>query len=143
VTHVHSGNEAMSDEVPGVLKTREQSVDVTTAAVHAVNLGLDSYLDTRLAMVLYRAVYASEGQASAAGLTSVLLDTLSRNPHNIEAWQTIVANIETGVITDDATIKRAHAMLRPWVAEYVAHARESQRTLTFSTTAFECLKGAC
>ena len=108
----------MTDEVSGIVKTREQGVEVSIHVPKALNTGMDAYIDTRLALILYRAVYASEGQSQVYNLMNVLLDALSKNPHNIEAWDLIIANIVSGVSQDDDIVTKAWELLRPWVADY-------------------------
>ena len=53
-----------------------------------MNLGLDSYIDVRLAMLLFRNVYTNEGFAYVNHLTSILLSALEK--YNIEAWDLIL-----------------------------------------------------
>ena len=118
VTSQHVGNEMMTDEVSGVVKTREQGVEVSVHVTKALNIGMDSYIDTRLALILYRAVYMSEGSSQAYNLMNVLLSALENNPHNIEAWDLIIANIGTGVSQEDDIITKAYSLLRPWMSDY-------------------------
>jgi hypothetical protein len=118
VTSQHVGNEMMTDEVSGIVKTREQGVEVSIHVPKALNTGMDAYIDTRLALILYRAVYAAEGSSQVYNLMNVLLSTLEQNPHNIEAWDLIVANIQSGVTQEDDVITKAYSLLRPWIGDY-------------------------
>ena len=104
-----------TDEVPGIVKTAGQGIELTLSLVNAINLGLDSYLDTRLAMVLYRAVYVGTGGSQVVALTSLLLSALEKNPHNVEAWNLIIANVAMGVLTDVPLIEKAYQMLKAQV----------------------------
>ena len=119
VTTLHSGNEMMTDDVPGVTKViRDIPVDHTASLAHAMNAGLDKYLDTRLALILYRAVYPVEGYPSLYNLMSILIDTLEKSPHNMEAWGVIMAQINLGALHDHALIMKALRIMRGLVAEY-------------------------
>ena len=51
VSTAHAGNEAATDEVPGIQKTVDEGIHYTIALSNAVNAGLDSFIDTRLALV--------------------------------------------------------------------------------------------
>ena len=85
-------------------------VDYAEAVAQAMNVGLDSYLDVRLAMLLFRNVYTNEGFAYINHVASILLSALEGNPHNIEAWDLLFAHISLTTITDDRLIERLDLM---------------------------------
>ena len=86
-------NSLPTDDVPGTVKNMHSQVDYAESVPHAMNLGLDSYLDVRLALLLFRNVYINEGFAYLNHCASILLSALEVNPHNIEAWDLIFVHI--------------------------------------------------
>jgi hypothetical protein len=110
-------------------------VDYAEALPHAMNLGLDSYIDVRLAMLLFRNVYTNEGFAYVNHLTSILLSALEKNPHNIEAWDLIFVHIRLTTITDDTLIAKAFRLFRPHANLYL---KTYEKFLTAIATIYKC-----
>ena len=81
-------NPVQTDDISGPIKTRETSIDHAASIPLAMNVGLDSYLDVRLAMHLFRSVYYNEGNSILPRVTNILLSALETNPHVPEAWET-------------------------------------------------------
>ena len=111
-TTYSQGTQDLTDEVPGTGKRRSGPIDYVLAQPNQANAGLDSYLDVRLAMILFRSVYNSEGATYLPKLASLLLDALEKNPHHMEAWDLLITHIKAGSIADDALIARTHNVLR-------------------------------
>jgi hypothetical protein len=63
-----AGWEMLTDEVPGLVKTRTVNIDHVQALEHGMNHGLDSWIDVRLAMLLFHTVYRTEGASMHARL---------------------------------------------------------------------------
>ena len=82
-----------TDDVPGVEKNRRSNVDHMTGAALAMNDGLDSYVDVRLAMLAFRNVYANQGHSELAHVAALLLSALELNPHLNEAWELLFTHI--------------------------------------------------
>ena len=74
----------------------------------ASNAGLDSHVDTRLAMILYRMVNPSEGLSQE--LFALVLDTLRKNPHNMEAWDMLLAQVDSGAIADPIFLRSMYSV---------------------------------
>ena len=110
-------------------------VDYAEAVAQAMNVGLDSYLDVRLAMLLFRNVYTNEGFAYINHVASILLSALEGNPHNIEAWDLLFAHISLTTITDDRLIERAFEIFKPHASLYV---KTYEKYLTAIATVYKC-----
>ena len=117
-TTYSQGTQDLTDEVPGTGKRRSGPIDYVLAQPNQANAGLDSYLDVRLAMILFRSVYNSEGATYLPKLASLLLDALEKNPHHMEAWDLLITHIKAGSIADDALIARTHNVLRAHSGSY-------------------------
>ena len=128
-------NSIPTDDVPGAVKNMFSQVDYAEALPHAMNLGLDSYIDVRLAMLLFRNVYTNEGFAYVNHLTSILLSALEKNPHNIEAWDLIFVHIRLTTITDDTLIAKAFRLFRPHANLYL---KTYEKFLTAIATIYKC-----
>ena len=71
--------------------------------------------------LLFRNVYAIEDASIIGQVTRLLLQTLERNPHQIEAWELLLAHIHAGSLLADearhpfsshALKKVSHELLR-------------------------------
>ena len=49
---------------------------------------------------------------------AILLSALESNPHNIEAWETLINHIDVASITNQTLIKRVYAVFRPHAMYY-------------------------
>jgi len=128
-------DELSTDDIPGAVKNREVPVDYLEAVAHAMNVGLDSWLDVRLALLLYNAVYTAEGDALLPPLVNLLLDTLQVNPHYMEAWDVIFTHISLTTISSDAIIARAFNIFRPVAGLYT---KTFEKLLMSLATQYDC-----
>ena len=131
--------EASTDDVAGAVKTRQTSVDYLEANAHAMNVGLDSYLDVRLAMLLFRSIYLSNGTAVLDTAAELLLSALGVNPHVVEAWDLLATHISLTTITSDALIAKAQNIFKPVAALYP---KTYEGLLAAVATAYECEEAA-
>jgi len=88
------------------------------ALAHAMNVGLDSYLDTRLALLLYRNVYSNKGGVELERLASLLLSALAANPHNVEAWDVLFAHFRATTLTSKVLLNEAYRVFKPVASLY-------------------------
>ena len=143
-----SHNILPTDDVPGSAKTRDSQVDYMESIVHGMNSGLDSYLDVRLAILLFRNVYTNEGKKYIHKVAALLLSALEKNPHNIEGWELLFTHIGLTTITDEDIIQKTfwhksnRGALRCKILTFVREIRQfwSYFTLFFN---FESLKKFC
>ena len=115
---VNQGYDLHSFDTAGSNKKHRVPIDWYEALAHGMNIGVDSWSDTRLAMQLYRQVYTSEGHEHAPALARLLLDALEVNPHIMEAWDFVFAHIGLGVLTDTDIFSRTFTIFRPFGALY-------------------------
>ena len=83
-----------------------------------MNVGLDSYLDTRLALLLYRNVYSNKGGVELERLASLLLSALAANPHNVEAWDVLFAHFRATTLTSKVLLNEAYRVFKPVASLY-------------------------
>ena len=73
-----------------------------------MNEGLDSYLDVRLAMQLFRIFYYNMGGLNTQErVIMLLLSTLEKNPHVPEAWDLIFTHYQMTSITNTTIAEKA------------------------------------
>ena len=113
-----SSNGVPTDNLGGSNKLKDGSVDYMAAIPNGVNVGLDSYVDVRLAMLLFRTVYSNEGSRSLQKVASLLLSALKKNPHNIEAWELLITHFKLRTIRDAGMMREAYDVFKPYAKEY-------------------------
>jgi hypothetical protein len=73
-----------------------------------MNEGLDSYLEVRLAMQLFRTFYYNMGGLNTQErVIMLLLSTLEKNPHVPEAWDLIFTHYQMTSITNTTILEKA------------------------------------
>ena len=113
-----SENALPTDDVAGVGKLKPGAVDYMVALPRAMSIGLDSYTDVRLAMLLFRNVYSNGGDQYLNVVARVLLSALEKNPHNIEAFELLFAHFSLGTLTDPALMDKAYRIFEPYKQDY-------------------------
>ena len=88
------------------------------AMSEGMNAGLDAYVDVRLAMLLFRNVYAIEGASIITKVAKLLLETLAANPHQIEAWELLFTHVKIGSVVGDEILPDVYRILRPHASHY-------------------------
>jgi len=134
-TTVLAGDELSTDDIAGVAKTRTVSVDYLQAIANGMNEGLSSWVDVRLAMLLFRVVYAAEGLPLLDKLAALLLSALSANVHYIEAWDLLFTHFSLTILSNDTLIARAHSIFRPVAPTYP---KTFEKLLIGLATVYEC-----
>ena len=124
-----------TDDVPGIKKNRAVSVDHGRSTAIGINHGLDSNIDTRLAMLLFHNVYQEEGSHVIENVSRLLISALRNNPHNIEAWDLLISHITLGSLTNVGIIRDAYEVFRP-VAKY--YTRTFGALIEAMAMAFDC-----
>ncbi|CAL6297728.1 unnamed protein product [Bathycoccus prasinos] len=86
----------------------ETSLDYISSIPRAMNEGLDSYLEVRLAMQLFRTFYYNMGGLNTQErVIMLLLSTLEKNPHVPEAWDLIFTHYQMTSITNTTILEKA------------------------------------
>ena len=134
-TTVIAGNELPTDDVPGAAKTMKVSVDYQQAVANGMNVGLDSWLDVRLAVLAFGNVYMDEGQNLLEQAASLVLSALQANPHHIEAWDLLFAHISMTTITSDSLLARAYSISKAVARSYV---KTFEMMLKAISNVYEC-----
>ena len=108
-----------TDDLAGSSKVQQGSVDHMAAIPEGVNVGLDSFVDVRLAMILFRNVYGSEPQEDVLDtVAGLLLSALEKNPHNIEGWELLFTHFAMRTIKDVRIMNRAYRIFKPHAKGY-------------------------
>lgn len=130
-----STNDLVSDDVPGAAKMRTSGIDYKHSLPAAMNIGLDSFIDVRLAIILFRNVYHNDGPNVLNHMAKLLLSALERNPHVIEGWDLLFAHFQMVQITDTSIIEEAYRIFQPFSKKYM---KTYEKFLTAVATVYKC-----
>ena len=100
-----------------------------------MNIGLDSFIDVRLAIILFRNVYHNDGPNVLNHMAKLLLSALERNPHVIEGWDLLFAHFQMVQITDTSIIEEAYRIFQPFSKKYM---KTYEKFLTAVATVYKC-----
>ena len=131
-------NPVQTDDISGPIKTRETSIDHAASIPLAMNVGLDSYLDVRLAMHLFRSVYYNEGNSILPRVTNILLSALETNPHVPEAWELIFTHLGMTTLQNNTLFQKSFEQFKPIAKHYPT---TFKKLITAAGSLFECPRG--
>ena len=103
-----------------------------------MNVGLDSYVDVRLAMHLFRSVYYNEGNSILPRVTNILLSALETNPHVPEAWELIFTHLGMTTLQNNTLFQKSFEQFKPIAKHYPT---TFKKLITAAGSLFECPRG--